>query len=72
MMVKTPLGWKPIHAAPADTDLCVCIQDGFGLYPLPFPCRKGNKGWVNASKGVRLKIAPLGWKEWKQRYGRFF
>ena len=68
-MVETPPGWKPIHAAPAETDLCICIKDGFGLYPLPFPCRRRSKGWVKARQpDVPLDIAPLGWREWHTRH----
>lgn len=68
-VADTPPGWNPIHAAPAETDLCICIQDVFGLYPLPFPCRKQKTGWINAKQGVRLDISPLGWKEWQRRHG---
>lgn len=68
-MVEAPPGWKPIHTAPAETDLCICIQDAFGLYSLPFPCRKQNTRWVNAAReGVLLDLAPLGWKEWNKRH----
>jgi hypothetical protein len=48
---KAPLGWKSIDDAPAETDLCICIKDAFGFYPLPFPCRKQARGWVNAKLG---------------------
>jgi hypothetical protein len=68
LVVDTPPGWKPINAAPAETDLCICIQDAFGLYPLPFPCRKEKSGWINTKEGAHLNIAPLGWKEWKGRH----
>ena len=69
LVAETPPGWKPIQVAPAETDLCICILDAFGLYPLPFPCRKEKNGWINAKKGVSLAIVPLGWKEWTRRHG---
>ena len=65
---EPPPGWKSIHVAPADTDICICIQDGFGLYPLPFPCRKRTKGWINAREGMPLNIEPLGWRNWTRRH----
>lgn len=67
---KAPLGWKSIDDAPAETDLCICIKDAFGFYPLPFPCRKQARGWVNAKLGVPIDAAPLGWREWKGHRGR--
>jgi hypothetical protein len=66
-VVDTPTGWKRIDNAPIGIDLCVCIKDAFGLYPLPFPCRKRKSGWANARQGVSLRIKPLGWIEWEKR-----
>jgi hypothetical protein len=65
---EAPPGWKPIHVAPAETDICICIEDAFGVFPLPFPCRKRARGWVNAREGVRLTCEPLGWREWIRRH----
>ena len=67
-LLETPPGWKPIHVAPAEIDICICVADAFGLYPLPFPCRKLTKGWINARQGVSLDIVPLGWREWIKRH----
>ncbi len=66
----TPLGWKPIEDAPAGADLCLCIEDGFGVYRLPFPCRRQGQRWVNALRNVPLDIAPMGWVEWGKRQNR--
>ena len=38
---EAPPGWKPIHVAPAETDICICVEDAFGIYPLRFLARSG-------------------------------
>ena len=60
--------WKPIERVPFNQDVCLWITDSFGPYRLPFPCRKGARGWLNARKGVPITIAPLGWSEWDKRF----
>jgi hypothetical protein len=67
---QAPAGWKPIHLAPVETDISVCVEDGFGVYPLPFPCRKCASGWINAKQGTVLHIVPLGWRQWAARFRR--
>lgn len=66
-MMEAPPGWNPIHYAPTEIDLCLCIEDTFGLYSLPFPCRKKSADWVTA-KGAPLRISPLGWRLWTKRH----
>jgi hypothetical protein len=71
-MADMPLGWKPLNDAPDDADLCLCVRDGFGLFKLPFPCRRRGQGWINSRSNTPLDIAPVGWIEWKKRTGRHF
>ena len=54
---EPPPGWKSIHVAPADTDICICIQDGYGLYPLPFPCRKRTKAGSMRAKACHSTLS---------------
>jgi len=61
---------KPIEDAPTHTDLCVFVQDAFGLYQLPFPCRLDGRGLKNAQTGEVLHATPIGWKPWEQRNRR--
>ena len=43
MTALTRKGGRPIATAPAETDLCLCIEDAFGVYRLPFHIEeKGN------------------------------
>ena len=66
-MSETPQGWKPVEDAPYEADFCICTRDAFGLYQLPFPCRRTKRRWVNARLGVSLKLEPLGWRDWNKR-----
>jgi hypothetical protein len=70
LMDNTPPGWKPIHTAPAETDICICIKDAFGPYRLPFPCQRKNGRWINSRAGVRIDVQPLGWTPWQNRHAR--
>ena len=69
-MRETPPGWKPIDDAPPETDICICIEDAFGPYRLPFPCQRKNGRWINSRAGVRIDVSPLGWTPWLNRHAR--
>lgn len=42
-------------------------EDHVGTYVLPFPCRRGESGWINACTGEELRIEILGWRKWNGR-----
>ena len=69
-MRETPPGWKPIDDAPPETDICICIEDAFGPYRLPFPCQRKNGRWINSRAGIRIDVSPLGWTPWLNRHAR--
>jgi hypothetical protein len=58
---------KAIDDAPADSDVCLFIQDGFGIYQIPFPCRFKEGRWTNARTGAVLRGEPVGWVKWEER-----
>ena len=68
-MRETPPGWKPIDDAPPETDICICIEDAFGPYRLPFPCQEAGR-WINSRVGVCIDVSPLGWTSWLNRHAR--
>jgi hypothetical protein len=51
-----------VDSAPMDVDLEVQAHDVFGHQVLPFPCRKTERGWINAKAGVRLAPRVVGWR----------
>jgi len=65
-MNEIPPGWKPIDDAPTGVDLCLCINDAFGPYRLPFPCQRKNGRWINSRAGVRIDVSPIGWTPWSE------
>ena len=42
--------WQPIVTAPYDRDLELAVIDGKGEHSLVFPCRRTEKGWVDAKR----------------------
>jgi hypothetical protein len=61
--------WKTISTAPLDRDVELHVGDRFGDHVLSFPCRRTDKGWVNAELNVALSpsVTPLAWRPWKKR-----
>ena len=66
MSEKNP-GWRSLEHAPPNKDVSLWTRDDFGPYKLPFPCRKGPHGWIDARKGLPVSFPPLGWSEWNKR-----
>jgi hypothetical protein len=58
---------KAIEAAPTETDVCLYIEDNFGIYQLPFPCRFKAGRWTNARTGDLILGKPIGWLKWEER-----
>ncbi len=59
--------WQPVSTAPMDCDLEVQIADGFGPYPLKFPCRLTPTGWINAQTAAMLQVEPIAWRAYVRR-----
>jgi hypothetical protein len=57
--------WQPISGVPADQEVEVLVTDNFGSYPLAFPCRLTQKGWVNANTESPLEVHPTHWRQCK-------
>ena len=51
-----------VDSAPMHTDLEVEAYDVYGLQVLSFPCRKTERGWINAKAGVRIAPRVVGWR----------
>jgi hypothetical protein len=56
--------WYPIATAPFDRDLQLSVIERGGVYPLVFPCRRTDSGWVHASTSERVFVNPSHWREW--------
>ena len=62
-----PEKWLPVSIAPTDRDLEVCVIELGRVHALIFPCRKKATGWVDASTGKLVNIAPTHWRLWADR-----
>jgi hypothetical protein len=56
--------WHPISTAPFDRDLQLSVIEGGEVYPLVFPCRRTESGWVNAATRKLVFVNPTHWREW--------
>jgi len=64
--------WMPIARAPFDRDLELAVADTAGaLFPLVFPCRRIDDGWINALTKRRVALEPTHWQEWTEASPRF-
>jgi len=57
--------WMPIASAPFDRDLELAVSETAGtrLFPLGFPCRRIDDGWINALTKRRVELEPTHWRE---------
>ena len=46
-----------------DAPVQVLCEDHVGTYLLPFACRHGEAGWVNAATSAPIAAAVIGWRE---------
>jgi hypothetical protein len=65
--------WMPVAGAPFDRDLELAVADTAGttLFPLVFPCRRIDDGWINALTKRRVELEPTHWREWTEASHRF-
>jgi hypothetical protein len=56
--------WHPISTAPFDRNLQLSVIEGQEVYLLVFPCRRTERGWVNASTGKTVFVDPSHWRKW--------
>ena len=40
------------------------VIEGREVFPLVFPCRRTERGWVNASTGEAVLFDPSHWRDW--------
>jgi len=57
--------WKPIAAAPADTDLELSIYEDGEYHALVFPCRRDGSGWRDVSANRNMPLQPTHWRLWE-------
>jgi hypothetical protein len=62
-------GWNEIATAPSDQDVELWVIDRFGSRALNFPCKRTDKGWINAKLNVVLarSLRPAYWRPWPIR-----
>jgi hypothetical protein len=56
--------WHPISTAPFDRNLQLSVIEREEVYPLVFPCRRTDSGWVHASTREPVFVNPSHWREW--------
>jgi hypothetical protein len=57
--------WYLILTAPLDRNLQLSVQEKEEVHSLVFPCRRIQKGWVNALTGNQLSsILRIGVTDW--------
>ena len=56
--------WQPISTAPFGRNLQLSVIERGEVYPLVFPCRRTDSGWVNILTGGRVSVDPSHWREW--------
>jgi hypothetical protein len=56
--------WYPILTAPLDRNLQLSVQEKGEVHSLVFPCRRTQKGWVNAHTWKPVIVHPTHWRDW--------
>ena len=65
--MRTASDWKPIAAAPADTDLELSIYDGGEFHALVFPCRHDGSSWRDVTANRLMPLKPTHWRLWEAK-----
>jgi len=60
--------WQPIVTAPYDRDLELAVIDAMGEHSLVFPCRRTERGWIDATTKRRIEGWPTHWREWTKTH----
>jgi hypothetical protein len=60
--------WQSIVTAPYDRDLELAVIDVKGEHSLVFPCRRTERGWVDATTKRRIEVWPTHWREWTETH----
>jgi hypothetical protein len=60
--------WKPIAAAPADTDLELSIYDEGEYHALVFPCRRDGSSWRDVPTSCFMPLRPTHWRPWERKH----
>jgi hypothetical protein len=56
--------WYPILTALLDRNLQLSVQEKEEVHSLVSPCRRIQKGWVNALTGKPVIVHPTHWRDW--------
>jgi hypothetical protein len=55
--------WNAPSSAPLGEDLELQCGDAHGAYALPYPCRRTEAGFVNATTGAPALVTVTAWRK---------
>ncbi len=59
--------WHPISNAPYDEDLELSVIEQSEVHALVFPCRRTQRGWIDASTKSAIVVTPTHWRPWPRK-----
>ena len=58
--------WHSASTAPFDQDLELSVIEAGEAHALVFPCRRTQRGWVNALTKSPVAVEPSHWRPWSE------